>query len=81
MPALFDPDGNATQGQLWRTQPTAGNCGKLGLNGERPAAIRSAFTKLITPASFGRYSRANVVLPAPFGPAITMQRGVFIRMI
>jgi hypothetical protein len=40
-----------------------------GSNGEKPAAIRSAFTKTGSPASAGRNSRAKVVLPAPFGPA------------
>jgi hypothetical protein len=29
------------------------------------------------PASLGKNSRANVVLPAPFGPEIIMQRGDF----
>ncbi len=41
-----------------------------GPNGDRPAAIRSAFTKRGQPASFGRYSVAKVVFPAPFGPAM-----------
>src|SRR5258708_33072364 len=40
------------------------------MTGERPAAMRSAFTKRGNPASAGRNSRANVVLPAPFGPAM-----------
>jgi hypothetical protein len=31
----------------------------------------------MTLASFGKNSRAKVVLPAPFGPAITMQTGGF----
>jgi hypothetical protein len=35
-------------------------------------------TKWITLASLGRNSRANVVLPAPLGPAITMQNGFFV---
>jgi hypothetical protein len=47
-----------------------------GRSGESPDAIRSAFTKWITPASRGRNSRANVVFPAPFGPAMTTHRGV-----
>ena len=41
-----------------------------GANGERPAAIRSAFTKSGQSASFGRSSVAKVVLPAPLGPAM-----------
>src|SRR4051812_4940052 len=32
------------------------------------------------PASLGRNSRANVVFPAPFGPAMTMQRGNSISL-
>src|SRR5260221_4027633 len=40
-----------------------------GANGERPLAIRSALTKTGQSASLGKNSRANVVLPAPFGPA------------
>ena len=31
----------------------------------------------MTPAVVGKYSRAKVVLPAPLGPAITMQIGAF----
>ena len=50
-----------------------------GLRGESPAAIRSAFTKCMTPASIGRNSRANVVLPEPLGPAITIHRGGWRR--
>ena len=38
--------------------------------GLSPAAIRSALTKMGQSASFGRNSMANVVLSAPFGPAI-----------
>jgi hypothetical protein len=38
-----------------------------------PAAAR--YAKLTTRASSGKSRRANVVLPAPFGPAITMDRG------
>src|SRR5258708_38531601 len=41
-----------------------------GSKGEGPAAMRSAFTKTGSPASNGRNSRANVVFPAPFGPAM-----------
>ena len=37
--------------------------------------MRSAFTKRTMAASRGRNSQANVVLPAPLGPAITTQRG------
>src|SRR5882724_1301945 len=48
---------------------------RSGASGERPAAIRSALMKWITHASRARYARAKVVLPAPFGPAITRQRG------
>ena len=35
-----------------------------GSKGERPEAIRSAFTKISSPASAGRSSRARVVFPA-----------------
>ena len=45
------------------------NATRSGLNGDSPAAIKSAFTKLIHFPSFGRNDFANVVLPAPFGPA------------
>ena len=38
-----------------------------------PAAAR--YTKLTTRASSGKSRRANVVLPTPSGPAITMDRG------
>ena len=40
-----------------------------GLKGDSPAAIRSAFTNVGHCASSGKNSRANVVLPAPLGPA------------
>jgi hypothetical protein len=44
--------------------------------------MRSAFTKFTTRASFGRYSLAKVVLPAPFGPAIKRHRGPnFFRVL
>ena len=44
--------------------------------------MRSAFTKFTTRASFGRYSFAKVVLPAPFGPAIKRHRGPnFLRFL
>ena len=39
-------------------------------NDANPAAIKSALIKVRQSASFGRYSRAKVVLPAPLGPAI-----------
>ena len=57
-------------------KPAAGERGQIRAQGESPPAMRSAFTKCRTPAPVGRYSRAKVVLPAPFGPAMTMQRGV-----
>ncbi len=41
-----------------------------GSNGESPRAIKSAFTNSKTPASCGKNVDANVVLPAPFGPAM-----------
>jgi len=37
--------------------------------------MRSAFTKWTTSAPSGKYRRAKVVFPAPFGPAMTMHRG------
>ena len=43
-----------------------------GLNGAKPAAIKSAFINLSVWASAGKNSRANVVLPAPLGPAMMM---------
>jgi hypothetical protein len=52
----------------------------LGSSGDRPPAMRSAFTKWTTPASAGKYRRAKVVFPAPLGPAITMQRGGLFRL-
>jgi hypothetical protein len=58
----------------------AATCAAAGAKGERPAAIKSAFTNCSTPASFGRNSFAKVVFPAPFGPAITMQRGLRLAM-
>ena len=74
-----------SSGVLWRgdralskKRRRATNAASSGLKGERPPAIRSALTKWITLASLGRNSRANVVLPAPFGPAMTMQNGFFI---
>lgn len=45
-----------------------------GANGERPAAMRSAITKSGQAASWGNYSRANVVLPPPFAPAMIRTR-------
>src|SRR5207248_7420367 len=44
-------------------------------SGDKPLAMRSALTKCMMPASCGKNSWANVVLPAPFGPAMIMQRG------
>src|SRR5689334_7223806 len=38
-------------------------------------AISSALTKTSCPCFSDRYSRANVVLPAPFGPAMIMTCG------
>ncbi len=43
-----------------------------GLNGAKPAAIKSALMKRSVWASAGKKSRANVVLPAPLGPAMMM---------
>jgi hypothetical protein len=43
-----------------------------GLNGAKPAAIKSALIKRSVWASAGKKSRANVVLPAPLGPAMMM---------
>ena len=43
-----------------------------GLNGAKPAAIKSALRNLSVWASAGKNSRANVVLPAPLGPAMMM---------
>jgi len=43
-------------------------------NGDNPAAIKSAFTKLGKSTSVGKNSRAKVVLPAPFGTAIMTMR-------
>jgi len=40
------------------------------LKGAIPLAIRSAFMKFRQPASAGRKFSANVVFPAPFGPAM-----------
>ena len=49
-----------------------------GANGAKPAAIKSAFTKIGQLASLGKYSRAKVVLPAPFGPAMMI---IFLGMV
>lgn len=50
-----------------------------GLKGERPLAMRSALTKIGHSASRRRNSLANVVLPAPLGPArITILLAVVI---
>jgi hypothetical protein len=43
-----------------------------GLNGARPAAIKSALINLSVRASAGKKSWANVVLPAPLGQAMMM---------
>jgi hypothetical protein len=45
-----------------------------GFSAESPAAMRSALTNWTTSGSFGRNSRAKVVLPAPLGPAMITQR-------
>ena len=47
------------------------------MKGDRPAAIRSALTNNGHSASRGRNSRAKVVFPAPFGPAMMKQTGFF----
>src|SRR3954452_20640062 len=47
-----------------------------GANGESPAAIRSALTNSRQWTKSGRNSVAKVVLPAPFGPAITKAVGI-----
>ena len=54
---------SASSARHERPQPRAG--------GEMPAAIRSALTNTGQSPSLGRNSRANVVLPAPLGPAMT----------
>ena len=41
-----------------------------GLKGANPAAIKSALMKRRVCASAGKKSWVNVVLPAPFGPAM-----------
>ena len=41
-----------------------------GLKGANPAAIKFVLMKRRVCASAGKKSRANVVLPAPFGPAM-----------
>ena len=41
-----------------------------GLKGAKPAAIKSALINLSVCASAGKKSRANVVFPAPLGPAM-----------
>src|SRR5882724_3690705 len=42
---------------------------RSGCSGDNSAATMSAFKKVGQLASVARNSRANVVLPAPFGPA------------
>ena len=63
-----------------RNKRRALSAARSGFNGDRPAANKSAFTKRTTPASFGKNSRAKVVLPAPFGPAMMMHRDDFISI-
>lgn len=46
-----------------------------GCKGESPLAIRSALTKCLIPWASVRNWRANVVFPAPFGPAMMRHRG------
>ena len=71
----------ASRSSSLRYQRPAAIAALSGRKGDKPPAIRSALTKWSTPASLGRYSRANVVLPAPFGPAMTTQRGWPARFI
>ena len=54
--------------------PSCFECGPSGAKGDNPAAIKSAFTKFGQSASLGRNSRAKVVFPAPFGPAMITMR-------
>ncbi len=42
-----------------------------GANGDSPAAIKSAFRNTLHFTKSGKNSEANVVLPAPLGPATT----------
>src|SRR5918993_4760978 len=58
-----------------RNKRPAANAANSGRSGDSPLAIRSEFTKWITPASFARNSRAKVVFPAPLGPAMMMHLG------
>lgn len=53
---------------------------EAGSRGERPAASKSALTKLRI-CSRGKKVLANVVLPAPFGPAMIKHRGISSRQI
>jgi len=46
------------------------HCGKVGLKGRSPAAIRSALTEDRTTRFLGKEFTAKVVLPAPLGPAM-----------
>jgi hypothetical protein len=50
-----------------------------GANGDRPLAIRSALTKIGQLTSLRRNSRAKVVFPAPFGPAMMTIRFALFR--
>lgn len=49
-----------------------------GANGVMPCAMRSAFTKFLQSEYFGRNPWANVILPAPSGPAIQSSMGIYI---
>ena len=69
----------ASRSSSARKSRPAAKAANSGRRGESPAASRSALTKWTTPASRGRNSRANVVLPAPFGPAMMMHRGFVWR--
>ncbi len=53
----------------WTIKRSALNAAIAGSKGESPSAIRSTLINLGQSASFGRNSRAKVVLPAPFGPS------------
>ena len=46
----------------------------MGCSGFNPAAIKSALMKFGQLDSFGRNSKAKVVFPAPFGPAMIKMR-------
>lgn len=59
----------------------AASAANSGFSGDKPAAIKSAFTKGTMLASRSGNSRAKVVLPPPFGPAMITQRGWFLFLI